>query len=338
MKNRTLFLLWMCVVVCLIVAVPLLAQENANAAPDAKAVLEKAHEVSGPSLLLPYEMHAAVIINPGTPGEKKGRIKIYRDKDRSLTELTVEDYRETRLTLGNKLYITRSLPYPIPGLARLAETDHTWDRWAEDNEAALGNVSHKKVQNTAADCFDVKGQVKHRLCFDASRNVLLENLDQQWVYEFQDYQAAGQQLFPHKITVLLELEKSELPVLSIQEIEVQKAQFTDATFAIPDHALQLDTCEAMVPAKQLQAPRPEFGMSVSRRNAEAKVVRVYAIVNKEGNLENVKVLSGDPDVRQAVLEVTNKWRYTPAMCGTSPVAAEQEITIPFSERGGGRGR
>jgi TonB family protein len=89
----------------------------------------------------------------------------------------------------------------------------------------------------------------------------------------------------------------------------------------------------MVPAKQLQAPQPEFGMSVARRNAKAKVVRVYAVVNKQGNLENVKLLSSDPEVRQAVLEVTNKWRYTPAMCGSSPVYAEQEITIPFSERG-----
>jgi hypothetical protein len=333
MKTKTPFPLWLCVVVYLVLG-SLLAQES-SAVPDAKTLLQKAHEVSGPSLLLPYEMHAAVVINPGAPTEKHGRITIYRDKDRSLTDLQVEDYRETKLTLGNKLYITRSAPFPVPGLGRLAESDHAWDRLTEDGEATLGNISHKKVQNITVDCFDVKGQQKHRLCFDAARNVLIENLDQQHAFEFSDYQASGRQFFPHKITVLLELEKSELPVLSIQEIDVQKAHFAETAFAIPEHALELDTCDAMVPAKPLQTPRPSFGMTVVRRNAEAKVVRVYAIANKDGSLENVKILSSDPEVRQAVLEVIPKWRYSPAKCGSSPVAAEQEIQIPFSDMGGG---
>jgi TonB family protein len=334
MRNQTRFFLPTCVV-CLAVSSLVLAQDNA--ALDAKTLLQKAHELSGPSLILPYEMRAAVIINPGASNEKHGRITIYRDKDRSLTELVVEDYRESKLTLGNKLYITRSTPYPVPSLGELVETDHAWDHLAEDGDASLGNVSHKKVQNTPADCFDVKGQEKHRLCFDLARHVLLENLEQQRAYEFSDYQAAGQQFFPHKITVLLEEEKSERPILSIQEIEVQKANFAETAFAIPDHPLEFDTCDAMVPAKPMQTPRPSFGMTVARRNAVARVVRVYAIVNKEGNLENVKILSSDPEVRQSVLEVITKWHFSPAMCGSSPVATERDIQIPFSDMSGGGG-
>jgi hypothetical protein len=326
----------LCAVAFLLVVLCLHAQDK-DAAPDAKTLLQKAHELSGPSMILPYEMHAAVVINPGAPTEKHGKLTIYRDKDRSLTDLQVEDYRETKLTLGNKLYITRSTPFPVPGLGRLAETDRAWDRLSEDGDTALGNISHKKVQNTAAECFDVKGHERHRLCFDVTRNVLLENLDQQRAFEFSDYQAAGQQLFPHKITVLLELEKSEQPVLTIQEIDVRKAQFADTAFAVPEHALELDTCEAMVPARPLQMPRPSFGMTVVRRNASARVVRVYAIANKEGSLEGVKILSSDAEVRQAVQEVITKWRYSPAMCGSSPVASEQEIQIPFADMGGGGG-
>jgi hypothetical protein len=332
MKNQTRFFLPTCVV-CLAVSSWVFAQDNAGL--DGKTLLQKAHELSGPSLLLSYEMHAAVVTNPGAPTEKHGKLTIYRDKDRLLTDLQVEDYRETKLTLGNKQYITRSIPYPVPGLGHLVETSYTWDRLAEDGDATLGNVSHKKVQNAAADCFDVKGHEKHRLCFDVTRNVLLENLDQQRAFEFSDYQAAGQQLFPHKITVLLELEKSEQPILTIQEIDVRKAQFADTVFAVPEHALELDTCEAMVPAKAMQMPRPSFGMTTVRRNASARVVRVYAIVNKEGSLENVKILSSDAEVRQAVQDVITKWRYSPAMCGSSPVASEADIQIPFDIGGGG---
>lgn len=336
-KKCSLPLLW---VVCLcVISVP--AQDHANVS-SAHDLLVAAHQVSGLEQDIPYQISASVVINPATPNEKKGRIVIYRDKDQFRYDLQVESYREIKLVLGNKMYVARSTPFPVPGLRRLQDLDRAWDRLAEDADNKLGEVSQKKVQHLPAECFDVKGEQKHRLCFDPARKVLLESLDQRLAIEFSDYAPSlGQQLFPRKITALLELETEERPILTVDNIEVTKGQFAADAFAVPEHSLELDTCDKEQPAKPVKNPNPQFGMSVLRRNASSPTINVYAIVGKDGSLQNAMVLSSDADVRNTVLETLKKWRYTPAQCGSTPVASELETQVGLFQGEGGeeaRGR
>jgi hypothetical protein len=304
--------------------------------PEGKQLLVSAHEASDLSAILPYELHGTVVINPATSNEKKGYITIYRDHGRSRSELRVEDYQEVKLVRGNKLYIYRSTPLPIPMLGLLAETDHSWDKLAEDGDARMGDVAKKKVQNQAANCFDVKGEQRHRLCFDPERKVLLESMERQKAIEFTNYADVDGHWFPKKITVLLELAMKETPILSVEDIQVIKAQFAPTAFAIPPHAMEFDTCENMQAAKPVQMPRPEFSPTVARRNAATPTIHVYGIIEKDGSLQNVKMLTTDMELQQSINEALKKWRYTPAMCGTTPVASEKEIEIPlFGGFGGG---
>jgi len=150
-------------------------------------------------------------------------------------------------------------------------------------------------------------------------------------------------LFPKKITVLLELATKEKPVLTVEDIQVTKAQFAPTAFAVPPHATEFDTCDNMQPAKPLQTPRPEFSPMAVRRNAAVSpTIHVYGIIDKDGNLQNVKMLTTDAELQQPIVEALKKWRYTPAMCGTSPVATEKEIPISLfggsggDDSGGGR--
>lgn len=318
-----------------------------DAKPDAKQLLLAAHETSDLSGILPYELHGTVVINPGTTNEKKGYVTIYRDQGRSRSELRVEDYQEVRLVRENKLYIYRSTPLPIPLLGPLLEADHYWDKLAEDGDAKLGDVTRKKVQNQTANCFEVKGERRHRLCFDPERKVLLELMEQQTAVEFTNYSDVDGHRFPKTITVLLELATKEKPVLAVQDIQLIKAQFAPTAFAIPPRAMEFDTCENMQPAKPLQTPRPEFSPTAARRNAAVSpTVHVYGIVDKDGTLQNVKMLTTDPEIQQPIMEALKKWRYSPAMCGGSPVASEKEIPITLfggfgggdSGEGGRRGR
>jgi TonB family protein len=317
-----------------------------DARPDAKQLLLEAHQATDLSAILPYELHAVVVINPGTTNEKKGYITIYRDQGRWRTELRVEDYQEVKMVRGNKLYIYRSTPLPIPLLGLLAETDRSWDKLAEDGDAKLGEVAKKKVQNQTANCFDVKSGPRHRLCFDPERKVLLESMDQQRASEFSNYSDVDGHLFPQKITMLLELATKETPVLTIENIEVRMAQFAETAFAVPPRSIEFDTCDNMQPAKPVETPRPQFSPMAVRRNASSPVIHVYGIIDKDGLLQNVKMLTPDAELQQSVLEAVKKWRYSPAMCGTQPVATEKEIQIPLfggfgdgdSSDGGRRGR
>jgi len=309
--------------------------------PEGKQLLASAHEAADLSAVLPYELHGTVVINPATSNEKKGYITIYRDHERSRSELRVEDYQEVKLVRGNKLYIYRSTPLPIPMLGLLAEIDHSWDKLAEDGDARMGDVAKKKVQNQAANCFDVKGEQRHRLCFDPERKVLLESMERQKAIEFSNYADVDGHWFPKKITVLLELATKETPILAVEDIQIVKAQFAPTAFALPPHAMEFDTCENMQAAKPVQTPRPEFSSMVMRRNAASPAIHVYGIIEKDGSLQNVKMLTTDTELQQSILEALKKWRYAPAMCGASPVASEKEIEIPlfgdFSGSGGGEG-
>src|SRR5215467_9046212 len=96
--------------------------------PDAKQLLQAAHQATDLAALLPYELQATVVINPGTEYQKKGTIRISRDHQRSRTDLQVQDYQETKVVRDNKLYVFRSTPMPIPQLGQLAETDRSWDK------------------------------------------------------------------------------------------------------------------------------------------------------------------------------------------------------------------
>jgi hypothetical protein len=154
---------------------------------------------------------------------------------------------------------------------------------------------------------------------DPDKRVLLENLDQEKAFEFSEYSAIESLMVPHKVIELLELPKEELPVLVLQDIQVQPSVFMANVFAIPEHAQEFETCSNMLSAKPQQTPRPDFGANVVRRNLAAERVNVYGIVDKDGSLQRIKVLSADADVQQAVLEALKKWRYSPAMCGSTPV-------------------
>ncbi|HEX7285626.1 MAG TPA: hypothetical protein VF532_05555 [Candidatus Angelobacter sp.] len=333
MKIKTFFFLAV-VAASLVCGFPLSAQEGPA---DARTLLQLAHENSDLKKLVPYEFHAVVVLNPGVPEQKKGKIIIYRDKDRSRTELQIEDYREVKLTLGNKLYVARSTPMPIPGLTRLAESDRAWDRMADDGDAKLGDVSQKKVQNMQAQCFDVKGPRHHRLCFDPAKKILLENLDRQRAVEFTDYKTVEQVQVPGKITLVAELEKKELPILVIEQIEARPAVFTAASFAVPEHALELETCEGLEQAKPLKTPSPDFGANVVRRNMATPLINAYGIIDKDGSLQNIKVLTGNAELRDVIVETLKNWRYHPAMCGNNPVATEKEIPISLLGAMGGGG-
>lgn len=300
----------------------------------ARELLQAAHQASGLAKIAPYQMTADIVVNPEAPTPVKGRLAIYRDKDKSRYELQLQDYREVKLLLGSKLYVARSLPYPVPGLSLLREVDHAWDKSVDDSDARLGDVQHKKVQHVEADCFDVKSEQRERLCFDPARNVLLESMDQSRAVEFSDYVPVDHQLVPRKITVLLELPTSERPIMTVDDIKVTEAQFEASAFAIPEHAQEFDTCDNLQPAKAVRSPAPEFSPSVQRRNADTPVIHVYGVVDKDGNLQNPMVLSSDAEVRSSALEALKKWHYTPATCGTTPVASEQEIEVRLFGGGG----
>ncbi|OLE97072.1 MAG: hypothetical protein AUG75_12635 [Cyanobacteria bacterium 13_1_20CM_4_61_6] len=57
-----------------------------------------------------------------------------------------------------------------------------------------------------------------------------------------------------------------------------------------------------------------------------------AVINKEGSIESLRVISGHPLLNQAALDAVKQWRYRPTMLNGEPVEVITTVTVTFSLR------
>jgi len=77
--------------------------------------------------------------------------------------------------------------------------------------------------------------------------------------------------------------------------------------------------------KRVQPKYPRAALSAHTQGA----VQIEATIDKEGNVNNLKVLSGDPVLARAALEAVRQWRYKPYYLNGEPVEVETQVTINF---------
>jgi protein TonB len=77
--------------------------------------------------------------------------------------------------------------------------------------------------------------------------------------------------------------------------------------------------------KRVQPKYPPAALAVRAQGA----VQIEATINKEGNVTNLKVLSGDPVLARAALDAVRQWRYKPYYLNGDPVEIQTQITVNF---------
>ena len=58
-------------------------------------------------------------------------------------------------------------------------------------------------------------------------------------------------------------------------------------------------------------------------------VQLMATISKEGNIENLKVLSGDSVLARAAINAVKQWKYKPYLLDSQPVEIQTQITVNF---------
>jgi protein TonB len=64
-------------------------------------------------------------------------------------------------------------------------------------------------------------------------------------------------------------------------------------------------------------------------HVEGTVV-LEATISKSGTIENLRVASGPPILRQAALDAVQNWRYRPYLLDGEPVEVETTINVIFT--------
>jgi periplasmic protein TonB len=63
------------------------------------------------------------------------------------------------------------------------------------------------------------------------------------------------------------------------------------------------------------------------------MVVLKALIDSEGNVEDVERISGEPALASAATEAVKQWKYKPYLLNGQPVSAQFEISINFSLAG-----
>ncbi len=82
-------------------------------------------------------------------------------------------------------------------------------------------------------------------------------------------------------------------------------------------------------AKLMFQPKPEYPPLAKMARIQG-VVRLEAIISKEGTIQDLKMVSGHPLLVKAAMEAVQRWRYQPTLLNGEPVEVVTEIDVNFT--------
>jgi TonB family protein len=82
-------------------------------------------------------------------------------------------------------------------------------------------------------------------------------------------------------------------------------------------------------AKLLVKVQPVYPLEAKQQRIEG-VVRLRAILGKDGKVENLEMLSGDPALGAAALDAVRQWQYQTTLLNGDPVEVVTEIDVNFT--------
>jgi protein TonB len=77
-----------------------------------------------------------------------------------------------------------------------------------------------------------------------------------------------------------------------------------------------------------RSPAPEYPAHARSAHIEGTVI-LRVIVAKDGNVKDVQVISGDPELRAAAVDAVRKWRFKPQTADGEPIEASTFVGVNF---------
>lgn len=73
---------------------------------------------------------------------------------------------------------------------------------------------------------------------------------------------------------------------------------------------------------------PHYPEEAKHAGIQGRVL-LQAEISKDGIVQKLQLVSGDPVLAQAAIEVVKKWKYKPYLLNRQPVAMETQIAVDF---------
>ena len=86
--------------------------------------------------------------------------------------------------------------------------------------------------------------------------------------------------------------------------------------------------EGVLQGYLIQKVQPGYPALAMAAHIQGPVV-LMAVINRSGEIENLRVVSGHPMLAPAALNAVRQWRYQPYRLNGEPVEVETQITVNF---------
>ena len=74
---------------------------------------------------------------------------------------------------------------------------------------------------------------------------------------------------------------------------------------------------------------PQYPEAAKKAKIEGQVI-LRAIISKDGDVENLKIASGHPQLAPSAIDAVKQWKYRPYLQQGKPVEVETEINVNFT--------
>jgi protein TonB len=75
--------------------------------------------------------------------------------------------------------------------------------------------------------------------------------------------------------------------------------------------------------------RPDYPLLAKQMKVQGSVL-LQALIGKDGNIQDLHVLSGPTILSEAARQAVKQWRFKPYVQGGEPVETEARITVNFT--------
>jgi protein TonB len=82
------------------------------------------------------------------------------------------------------------------------------------------------------------------------------------------------------------------------------------------------------PPKAIVQTHPQYPTLARQAHIQGQV-QIDAILDEQGNVIDMRVVSGPPLLYQAALDALKQWRYEPTYLNDQPIAVEMIVMISF---------
>jgi hypothetical protein len=346
--------------VCLLVSAPSAPAANKKLNQAAVALLQKAIAASdieakgSPA----FQLHATVSLAGANSQHPDGTLAEFWTPEGERRQVTtLPGFQLVQVSDGRHAWTKSTvnfIPYDVYAFwaaLAFAKELHEWTDTSEGPLFVAGMVQTHLLPSRARaeldkprlerkeneDCAEAKTAygVKNEFCFDRSTGGLLRLDEGHISYEYSDYAAFGQKMFPRSIRAFSGKKKTEIFEIHIDRIDALTKPAPEAF--LPEKGSQEwpgeAQCAEIKPPKVVSMTPPVYPLKAKQSYIEGAVT-MYGYLGTDGVPRGLLLLSSpSPLLTQAMFDAVSQWRYRPLICGIGanarPAPAMTYLTIIF---------